>query len=338
MSSKRTRHGNDQRPPHHLPGTGFTNPWPTAHFGGRGSVLQWWWERRTRVLPPDPAPGALPVAQSVIAHPHAPPDEIRATWVGHASFLLQVGGRNLLVDPHWSNRASPLRWAGPRRFLPPGVPFEGLPPIHAVLLSHDHYDHLDEPTVRRLVARFGERLRWFTPLGYGRWLAKRGARATEMDWWEEAEMDGLQIHCLPAQHWSSRAPWDRFRRLWCSWAVTTHAGRSVFFAGDSGWFPGYADIRRRVGDLDLALLPIGAYEPRWFMQPSHMNPEEAVQAYRELGGQGIFCGMHWGTFRLTDEDPLEPPARTRSAWVAAGLPPERLWIPSHGETRVIDRR
>jgi N-acyl-phosphatidylethanolamine-hydrolysing phospholipase D len=208
-----------------------------------------------------------------------------------------------------------------------------------VLLSHDHYDHLDQGTVRGLHARFGDSLRWLAPLGYRRWFATRGiTRLTELDWWDEAALDApageLRVRCLPAQHWTSRSPFSRMSRLWCSWSVTGPA-RSVYFGGDSGWFPDFPLIGERAGPFDLSLLPVGAYEPRWFMRASHMNPEDSVRAFVELGGAGTFGGMHWGTFRLTDEDPLEPPRRTREAWVAAGLPEERLWLPAHGETRVV---
>jgi N-acyl-phosphatidylethanolamine-hydrolysing phospholipase D len=325
---------------HRRPGGGFRNPWPTAGFERRGGVVRWWWERLTTALPPDPAPGELRAVAPRVARPAAAVEELRATWIGHSSFLLQAGGVNLLTDPHLTGRASPLSWAGPVRFLPPGLPLEALPPIDAVLLSHDHYDHLDEGTVRGLAERFGGRVRWFTPLGYRGWFAKRGVAAvTELDWWEGADLPGpagaLRIRALPAQHWTSRRLWDRFRRLWCSWSVETPGGRRIYFGGDSGWFPGYREIGERAGPFDLVLLPIGAYEPRWFMRPSHMNPEEAVRAYGELGGEGTFAGMHWGTFRLTDEAPLEPPDRVRAAWARAGLPPERLWLPAVGETRVV---
>jgi N-acyl-phosphatidylethanolamine-hydrolysing phospholipase D len=261
------------------------------------------------------------------------------TWI---TIAIAACGLNLLTDPQLSERASPVPWAGPKRFTAPGLALDALPPIEGLILSHDHYDHLDDPTVRALHARFGDRVRWLAPLGYRAWFAGRGVtNVTELDWWGDTVLEGpegeVRVSCLPAQHWTSRSPFSRLKRLWCSWALSG-GGRSAYFGGDSGWFPGYPEIGERAGPFDLTLLPIGAYEPRWFMRSSHMNPEEAVRAYVELGGVGTFGAMHWGTFRLTDEDPLEPPVKAREAWRAAGLPEERLWIAALGETRVVAPR
>jgi L-ascorbate metabolism protein UlaG (beta-lactamase superfamily) len=266
---------------------------------------------------------------------------VRITWVGHATALIQLGGFNILTDPIWSDRASPFGFIGPARITAPGLPFDRLPPIDAVLISHDHYDHLDSRTVRRIVRAHGVDVRWIAPLGYRDWLDRRGARAVEeLDWEQEVVATGhvpLTVTALPAQHWTRRSPFGMNARLWASFMLRA-GDRSVYFGGDSGYFDGYADIGAAHGPFDAALMPIGAYEPRWFMRPAHMNPDEAVRAYLGLGGTGTFVGIHWGTFRLTDESPLDPPARARAAWEAAGLPEADLWIPSLGETLIVPRR
>lgn len=330
-------------PPHHGPDGRYRNPWPLGSDPppGGGAMLRWTWERLRNGVPPDPAPERIPRADPDPAVPRLPAGgadaaELRVTWIGHASFLVQLPGINLLTDPVFSDRASPLRRIGPRRFQPPGLALEHLPPIDLVVLSHDHYDHLDGPTVARLRDRYGDALTWLTPLGYRRWFARRGvARVIELDWWQETVIDppgrpGVRIAALPARHWTRRRLWDTRRRLWCSWGVTS-SSRRVYFGGDSGYGPGFSEIGAREGPFDVAILPIGAYEPRWFMASSHVTPEEAARAAVDLRAAAVVAG-HWGTFRLTDEDPLEPPVRMRAAWAALGLPTSGLHIPAIGET------
>jgi N-acyl-phosphatidylethanolamine-hydrolysing phospholipase D len=332
-----------ERPAHHRAGGGFRNPWPEAAGDDalRKRFREVAWEWLTTSLPPDPGPGELPIAESEIAHPHSD-GELRVTWVGHATFLVQLPGLNVLTDPVWSPRVSPVSFLGSKRLVAASPALDALPPIQAVLISHDHYDHLDVPTVRGLHARFGAALTWYTPLGYRDWFAKLGVgRVVERDWWQESGItgDAYRIVAAPARHWTRRTPRGTNRRLWCSWALlpTTPGGHRVYFAGDSGYGSFFREVGERCGPFDASMIPIGAYEPRWFMKSAHMNPEEAVRVYGDVGGTGAFIPSHWGTFRLTFEPPLEPPGLTRAAWKGAGLPLEDLRILRHGETTRVRR-
>lgn len=330
-------------PRHHAPNGRFRDPWDDGVQVVRGltDFLRWSAQRLRSRLPADPDPEEIPTGSPAVADPRARSTEVRVTWIGHASFLIQAGGLNLLTDPVFSDRVSPVPWAGPRRFLPPGLTVDELPPLDAVLLSHDHFDHLDRASVVAIRNRFGARVPWITPLGYRRWFARVGVgNVRELDWWEPTTLVGstgpVRLVATPARHWTRRR-WAVNTRLWCSYAIEVAEGPKVYWGGDSGWFPAYGEIARRLGPFDLVMLPIGAYEPRWFMRGAHMNPEDAVRAYGELGSSGAFLPMHWGTFRLTDEDPLEPPDRLREAWVAAGHPDERLHVPGIGGTVVVAR-
>ena len=292
-------------------------------------------------MPPNPDPAALPLAEPHLANPTVADEEVRITWVGHATFLVQLPGLNLLTDPVWSRRASPVSWRGPARFVPAVPEIDALPPIDAVLLSHDHYDHLDRPTVRALQRRFPD-IAWLTPLGYRAWFERQGAQTVvERDWWEEVPLPGgrFRATAVPARHWTRRTPGGTNRRLWCGWTLAPSDGPGcrIYFVGDSGYCSAFQDIGSRLGPFDASLIPIGAYDPRWFMRAAHMNPEEAVQVYHDVGGAGTFVPSHWGTFRLTFEPPLEPLDRVRSAWASAGLPEKNLRVLRHGETTVVKR-
>ena len=286
-------------------------------------------------MPPAPPRGTFPIATSNIAHPAAPVDELRITWLGHASFLVQIDGLNILLDPHLTRRASPFQRIGPSRLVDCPLTVDDLPRIDAVIMSHDHYDHMDEPSIRALHRRFGASITWVTPLAYDEWFRRRGiTNLVELDWWQATRVQTLNITATPAQHWTRRGR-KMSQRLWASFMIQGK-GKSVYFAGDSGYCPGFREIGARFGGCDVAILPIGAYEPRWFMKLVHMNPEEAVQSFLDLRAKE-FIPMHWGTFRLTDEDMREPPVRLRAAWEKAGLPDEDLHILQHGQTIVMEK-
>jgi L-ascorbate metabolism protein UlaG (beta-lactamase superfamily) len=226
------------------------------------------------------------------------------TFVGHATFLIQTAAGNILADPMFSQRAGPLNLLGPRRVRQPAVRFEDLPAISTVLVSHNHYDHCDRPTLRMLAHRFSPDV--VTPLGNGPLVRSTGMRRVEeLDWWEDSQTQAVRITLTPAYHFSARTPLDRNRALWGGFLLTI-AGKRLFFAGDTAYGPFFRDIRRRLGAIDLALLPIGAYEPRWFMRSVHMNPGEAVQAHLDLEAAASIA-MHFGTFQLTSEGIDDPP-------------------------------
>jgi N-acyl-phosphatidylethanolamine-hydrolysing phospholipase D len=316
----------------------FYCPWvPVAEqVKTSADILRWQRERSRSELPPTPEANALPVVHDGL---RSLGDADGAVWVGHATAFLRLGGFNVLTDPVFSDRVSPVQWAGPRRIQPPGLRIADLPRLDAVLITHDHYDHLDRTSVRALARGSQADATWFAPLGHGEWLRRQGVRrVVELDWWETSGIPGpggrrLLVTCTPAQHWTRRDPFSSNRRLWGGFAVRARGpagSRAAFFAGDSGYFEGFREIGRVLGPFDLSLIPVGAYEPRWFMRFAHMNPEEAVETYRDLGGVGLMLPIHWGTFRLTDEDPLEPPVRLEAAWARADLPPASLVVLHHG--------
>jgi L-ascorbate metabolism protein UlaG (beta-lactamase superfamily) len=262
-------------------------------------------------------------------------NQIAATFVGHASFMLQVGGLCILTDPIWSERASPVPFAGPKRVRDPGQALADLPAIDLVLVSHNHYDHLDLPTLRQVKQRWNPPV--ITGLGNADYLAPTGLLpVTELDWWQSVTVRGVTVTYVPAQHFSARGPFDRNRALWGGFVIQG-GGSTVYFAADSGWCDHFAEIGRRFPGIDLALIPIGAYQPRNLMRLAHIDPEEAVQAHLALGARRSL-GMHFGTFRnLTDEPIDEPVQRLRHAAAAAGLAEGVFDVLDFGQTQVIDR-
>ena len=295
-----------------------------------------WEQRATRA--PTPPRGSFPVAVPQLVRPRADAAIATATWMGHSTVLLQVGGLNVLTDPMWSERASPVQWAGPRRVMPPPVPIDALPPLDVVLLSHSHYDHLDQASVRRL-ARLHRDAVWVAPLRLGRYLREFGVQqVVELDWWQHTVVKGATITATPARHFSARRPGDRNSTLWCGFALDL-GGRRAWFAGDTAWHPEFQLIGERCGPFDFVMMPIGAYDPRWFMRVVHVDPEEAVRACQAVASgypsspAPLVLAIHWGTFRLTSEPMDEPPRRAEAAWEAAGLEPGLLWVAAFGETR-----
>jgi N-acyl-phosphatidylethanolamine-hydrolysing phospholipase D len=325
---------------HHRPGGGFRNPWPSGQMHGFLDFLKWSLiERRRNPRRADPQPDTFVRVAPEYIVPRAAPDHFTLTWIGHTSFLIQVGALNVLTDPIWSDRASPVQFAGPRRWVPPAIDFDRLPPIDAVFLSHDHYDHLDSATVSRLSARFPAAI-WYAPLGVGAFLRRHGAReVSENDWWDKSTVGDLRMTCVPAQHFSGRTIGNRNNTLWCGWTLRS-TSHSVFFAGDTALHPEFRAIGEQCGPFDLAILPIGAYDPRWFMAAVHMDPNDCIEAVAQLdaGQQGrrlVMAAAHWGTFKLTDEPMNEPPQLMRELWNATGRSAHNLWVMQHGETRSL---
>lgn len=271
----------------------------------------------------------IPVRPAAL--PALSPGAASVTWIGHASFLLRTGGATVLVDPVLSPR---IPGAG-RRLTPPGI--DPLPPVDVLLISHNHYDHLDAPTVRRLPRD----TRVVVPGGLGRWFSRRGFTAvTELDWWESVPVGELTIDLVPAHHWSRRGPFDTCATLWGGWVLTTGNGLRLYHGGDSAYGPFFARIGARYPGIDVAMLQVGGYEPRWFTREVHTDPEEAVAAVSDLGAAAM-VPMHWGAFQLSVEPLLEPLRRTRAAWAAAGYDRAQLWELAIGESRVLappDRR
>lgn len=255
------------------------------------------------------------------------------TWIGHATLLVQMDHLTFLTDPIWSDRASPLSFAGPQRIVEPGVAIDDLPPIDFVVVSHNHYDHLDLPTLVALAER-DPNTRFFVPLENGRLLRDNGiTNVEELDWGQHVEHGGVSVYCLPAQHWSKRGFGDDREALWSSWAVVG-TERRFFFAGDTGYFDGFERIEEALGPFDLVALPIGAYEPVEMMKASHMNPEEAVRAAVDLRARAALA-MHYGTFKLSDEPLAEPPMRFKNAAAKSVLGEEAAWLLRIGETRAF---
>ncbi len=312
-------------------------------------VLRWRWDSSRKGLPPPPtAPTPQVAADLAFVHANAAREAMQpaATWIGHSTVLAQFGGLNWLTDPIFSLRASPLGFAGPRRHQPPGIALGALPHIDVVLVSHNHYDHLDRASVQALAAQPGGAPLFVVPLGLREWLAQHGVgNAVELDWWEHHALGDVEIVLVPAQHWSGRGLRDRMQTLWGGFAAFA-PDCHFFYAGDTGYSRDFAEIRTRFasrqapeqgGGFDLALLPIGSYEPRWFMAPQHIDVEEALKIHRDLGAKRSL-GVHWGTFQLSDEALDEPPKVLAASRAGHGLTEDQFFVLAIGETRHLPRR
>jgi L-ascorbate metabolism protein UlaG (beta-lactamase superfamily) len=319
-------------------GPGYRGP-PSDHFDGRfffnpdasagrpfSDFLRW-----QRTAHPKPWPGHVMNYASPSLPATLQQGEVALTFVNHVTFLIQFPGLNLLTDPVYSERASPFRFMGPRRVRDPGLRFEDLPPIHVVLISHNHYDHLDIESLLRLEAVHAPH--FVTGLGNRAFLESFGLRKVhELDWWQAVHTAGAAVIMTPAQHWSTRGPGNRNRTLWGGFVVQA-GGQQLYFAGDTGYWKHFKDVRTRFGRVDLALLPIGAYEPRWFMCDQHMNPDEAVRAHLDLEAK-TSIGMHFGCFRLTDEGIDDPVVDLTAARGQHAVHAEAFQLLETGATRI----
>lgn len=304
---------------------GFFNPWRRFSRPSFGDVLAWKWADNPYDKAREPVPARVENDGRYLAGVE---NSATVTWVGHATFAVHDRGDVFLTDPHFSKRA-----LIPARAVPPGLPLEAIPADAFAVVSHNHYDHLDEDSVTGLPATVG----WYVPKGLAAWFRERGREdVTELDWWESARRGRFTITCLPSQHWSRRLGQGENETLWCAWLVDSGDYR-YFFAGDTGYFAGFEEYGRRFAPIDVAMLPIGAYGPRWFMAYQHMDPEEAYQAFLDLRARAMLP-MHWGTFDLTDE-PLDLPPQELTQVIArrAGTD-ERVRILAVGERWKVPAR
>ncbi len=309
----------------------FANPDPGHAPHSAAAVFRWMvldpLRGRRRVQPAGPpAPRTAPDVERI----HSPAKTTRATWIGHASFLCTLAGRHLLIDPVFSRRIA--------MFVPrhgePGLDAGQLPDLSCLLLTHNHYDHLDRPSLESLPRDVPA----FVPRGMGLWFRRwhRRRPVVELDWWESREHDGLEITLVPARHWSRRRVFDTNRQLWGGFVVRRN-GHTLYHAGDSAWFDGFAEIGARFPAIDLAMLPIGAYLPPWFMEHHHMNPEQALRAFEAVGARWM-VPMHWGAFQLTDEPIAEPAERLARAFRGGVADADRVAVLAVGETLELDER
>jgi len=325
----------DAAKPHHTP-EGFRNLHGAQVNKPFSWLLRWRWQAWRDDLPKPPQE-TTPVVQPQLAQLSAA-REPSATWIGHATVLVQSGGLNILTDPVFSERASPVSFLGPKRAVAPGIALDELPPIDIVIVSHNHYDHLDRDSVVRLNERAAGKTLFLVPLGLKAFFLGEGiTNVVELDWWDTHRVGDTDLQLLPVQHWSARGLNDRNQTLWGGWGVFAPDLR-WYFSGDAGYSPDFIAVRERLSPrmhegalFDLALMAVGAYEPRWFMKEQHMNPAEAVQAHQDLAARRSI-GIHWGTFSLTDEPFDQPPRDLAAARAAAGVADQDFFVLPIGGT------
>ena len=333
-------------PPHHRSG-GFQNNYMDFAPPGMADFARWRWNALRQGLPPAPAaptPSVPPDLVFIHANAAAGPTmQPAVTWVGHATVLAQVGGINLLTDPIFSERASPLSFAGPRRAHAPGLTLRQLPRIDLVVVSHNHYDHCDAPSLQALNGQADGPPLFLVPLGLKAWMADIGVtNVIEMDWWQSHRLGAVEVVMTPVQHWSGRGLNDRLQTLWGGWAVFAPDAH-LYFVGDTGFSRDFSDVARRFaqrqqgGGFDIALIPLGAYEPRWFMKEQHVDPGEALRMHQDLRAKKSL-GIHWGTFELSDEPLDEPPRALARARTKAGISEDDFFLLALGQTRKLPRR
>ena len=327
--------------PHHTP-KGFTNLNGPNVEKPLSSLLRWQREAWSNGLPKPPSQVVngynFPLVKPDFNLLNSKHSKVTVTWIGHATALVQMGGLNILTDPIFSERASPVQFSGPKRKTSTPISLAELPYIDLVVISHNHYDHLDRQTVLALKDQKGGSPLFAAPLGVHQWFLDQGiSNVQKFDWWQTEsqlpQLKGLAVTFVPSQHWSARTPFDRHATLWGSWVFQAD-GFTTFFSGDTGYSKDFKDIAQRFGKFDLALIPVGAYEPRWFMQDQHVNPAEAVAIHQDLSA-ALSIGIHWGTFELTDESLDQPMIDLPKALDAAGVGRDKFVMLKHGETRVV---
>ncbi len=320
---------NDQRPEHHSD-SGFKNNYlPEERMSkSLGTVFKWRFTRNSQEKV------KFETVEPDIDFLKSNKTEETLTWIGHSTFLWQYKGVNLITDPHLTDRASPVGFAGPKRNMPPGISLRELPELDIVLISHNHYDHLDKDSVLGIADKQKDDLPLFlVPLGMKQWFDDIGIKekVVELDWWDSYQIANWKYYAVPVQHWSRRGLFDTNDILWCGWVVEA-PNKRLFFAGDTGYSQDFKDIGKRFSKMDLSLIPIGAYAPRWFMKDMHCNPEEAVQIHLDVNSQKSI-GMHWGTFLdLTDEPLEEPPVKLSKALMVKSIDKSKFITMKHGET------